>query len=333
MSLNLRLKFSILNRFQAHKAHRYLGDGDPNIQALFLGQHQDTNTQEVISLNIPGLETFGGAEDTITERDISVIVPEGESTRRTQVSDTYSAQDEEGVIQNINNSAPVSSQEDGSSYITSTHYLKDKISPGRTYYRASYVVNNEDQEQEAARLQNQSIYSSKCTNVTAVNNRPVVSSTARPTSGVRQHHTLTQQQTRSVGPVSSTTRSFVSPAERQVGYVNRQAVRPISGNSIRKLAREKENSNMSVIGGNMYSSQHYTNTSTTTTSTHVNRVQEKEELQRLNDRFSLYIQRVRQLREQSGQIDSASFLKSAKLLEDEVSNLKNLYESELHNLR
>ncbi|KAK3102723.1 hypothetical protein FSP39_013445 [Pinctada imbricata] len=63
------------------------------------------------------------------------------------------------------------------------------------------------------------------------------------------------------------------------------------------------------------------------------RAQEKEELQKINDRFTSYIQKVRHLREQSNQLDSSSFLKSAKVLEEEVANLKNLYETELENLR
>lgn len=65
-----------------------------------------------------------------------------------------------------------------------------------------------------------------------------------------------------------------------------------------------------------------------------NRTQEKEELQRISDRFTAYIQRVRHLREQSGQqSDTTSFIKSTKILEDEVATLKNLYEKELDNVR
>ncbi|XP_052066739.1 uncharacterized protein LOC127706276 isoform X3 [Mytilus californianus] len=102
--------------------------------------------------------------------------------------------------------------------------------------------------------------------------------------------------------------------------------RAYSANSIRKLdkpsSRTKTMSNFNY-GGDMY----------TLTSTSLSRAQEKEELQRLNDRFTSYISKVRQLGQQSGQLDSSSFLKSARILEEEVSHLKNLYERELESLR
>ncbi|XP_063425974.1 lamin-A-like [Mytilus trossulus] len=63
------------------------------------------------------------------------------------------------------------------------------------------------------------------------------------------------------------------------------------------------------------------------------KLEDKAELQHLNDRLSEYINRVRQLWEQRGQIDSSAFLKSTKILEDEVLKLKDLYEYELANLR
>lgn len=63
------------------------------------------------------------------------------------------------------------------------------------------------------------------------------------------------------------------------------------------------------------------------------KLEDKAELQHLNDRLSEYIGKVRQLWEQRGQIDSSAFLKSTKILEDEVLKLKDLYEYELANLR
>ena len=63
------------------------------------------------------------------------------------------------------------------------------------------------------------------------------------------------------------------------------------------------------------------------------RAQEKEELQMINDKFLAYIQRVRMLREQSNQLNSSAFMKSSKILEEEVANLKTLYEMELENVR
>ncbi|KAL3841700.1 hypothetical protein ACJMK2_019808 [Sinanodonta woodiana] len=63
------------------------------------------------------------------------------------------------------------------------------------------------------------------------------------------------------------------------------------------------------------------------------RLQEKEELQRLNDRFTSYIHKVRQTSEKGKQIDASVFIKSTKILEDEVKNIKHLYEKELDDIR
>ncbi|XP_076450822.1 uncharacterized protein LOC143286862 isoform X2 [Babylonia areolata] len=65
----------------------------------------------------------------------------------------------------------------------------------------------------------------------------------------------------------------------------------------------------------------------------LSRTQERAELQQLNDRFAAYVQRVRQLAEQSHQVDSTAMLKSTKTLEVEIHNLKNMYEQELDKLR
>ena len=59
----------------------------------------------------------------------------------------------------------------------------------------------------------------------------------------------------------------------------------------------------------------------------------QEELHQLNERFSSYVQRVRQLGEQANVVDTSAFLKSTKSLEQEINNLKNLYEQELQKLR
>lgn len=63
------------------------------------------------------------------------------------------------------------------------------------------------------------------------------------------------------------------------------------------------------------------------------RKQEKEDLQMLNDRFSTYIQKVRLLSEQNNRLDSSTFVKQTRILEEEVANLKTLYERELDVLR
>ncbi|XP_067654932.1 lamin-B2-like isoform X2 [Haliotis asinina] len=65
----------------------------------------------------------------------------------------------------------------------------------------------------------------------------------------------------------------------------------------------------------------------------MSRLSEKEELQRLNDRLTSYVNRVRMVSDQGNQIDSSAFLKSAKILEEEINNLKNMYEQELDKLR
>ncbi|VDI08766.1 Hypothetical predicted protein [Mytilus galloprovincialis] len=63
------------------------------------------------------------------------------------------------------------------------------------------------------------------------------------------------------------------------------------------------------------------------------RLSDKDELLRLNNRLSEYITRVRQLGEKNGQTDSAAFIQSIKILEDELGKLKAMYESELNNIR
>ncbi|VDI56345.1 Hypothetical predicted protein [Mytilus galloprovincialis] len=93
-------------------------------------------------------------------------------------------------------------------------------------------------------------------------------------------------------------------------------------------------------GGGMTSSSSYTytgkdigNTYNQNSFTSTVRLEDKEELQRLNDRLSQYIIKVRQLWEQRGQIDSVAFIKSTKILEEEVIKLKGLYEHELEKIR
>ena len=110
------------------------------------------------------------------------------------------------------------------------------------------------------------------------------------------------------------------------GFSSRFSNRSYSAGSIRKLCHSPSKMSYRMT-------EHFSGSNT-----HIqhacNRTQEKEELQRINDRFTAYIQRVRHLREQSGQqSDTTSFIKSTKILEDEVATLKNLYEKELDNVR
>ncbi|KAL5007318.1 hypothetical protein ScPMuIL_016124 [Solemya velum] len=92
----------------------------------------------------------------------------------------------------------------------------------------------------------------------------------------------------------------------------------LQNNSRKSLKEEKMNVYSS--GANLYASSS------------IARLQEKEELQQLNDRFLNYVQRVRQIGD-NDQIDSSSVIKTARALEDEVTHIKSLYEKELENVR
>ncbi|KAK3718286.1 hypothetical protein QZH41_010096, partial [Actinostola sp. cb2023] len=59
----------------------------------------------------------------------------------------------------------------------------------------------------------------------------------------------------------------------------------------------------------------------------------KDYMQNLNDRFSSYISRVRQMREQGGRNDTINFINSTKILEEEILALKAMYERQLDELR
>lgn len=110
------------------------------------------------------------------------------------------------------------------------------------------------------------------------------------------------------------------------GYSSRYSNRSYSAGSIRKLSHSPSRMSYGMT-------EHYNNPNTHFQHA-CNRTQEREELQKINDRFTSYIQKVRHLREQSGQqADTTSFIKSTKILEDEVATLKSLYEKELDNVR
>lgn len=110
------------------------------------------------------------------------------------------------------------------------------------------------------------------------------------------------------------------------GYSSRYSNRSYSAGPIRKLSHSPSRMSYGMT-------EHYNNPNTHFQHA-CNRTQEREELQKINDRFTSYIQKVRHLREQSGQQeDTTSFIKSTKILEDEVATLKSLYEKELDNVR
>jgi len=60
---------------------------------------------------------------------------------------------------------------------------------------------------------------------------------------------------------------------------------------------------------------------------------EKDYLQSLNDRFASYVSRVRQMREQSGRMETGNLVNTTKILEDEIIALKGMYERQLEELR
>ena len=72
---------------------------------------------------------------------------------------------------------------------------------------------------------------------------------------------------------------------------------------------------------------------TPVTTATLSRTQERVELQQLNDRFAAYVQHVRMLAEKNNNVDSSAIIKSTKVLETEIHNLKNMYEQELEKLR
>ncbi|XP_078348214.1 lamin-B1.S-like isoform X3 [Oculina patagonica] len=65
----------------------------------------------------------------------------------------------------------------------------------------------------------------------------------------------------------------------------------------------------------------------------VPRYMEKDYLQSLNDRFASYVSRVRQMREQSGRMETVNLINTTKILEDEIVALKGMYERQLEELR
>jgi len=63
------------------------------------------------------------------------------------------------------------------------------------------------------------------------------------------------------------------------------------------------------------------------------RASERAYLGSLNDRFQQYLNRVRSMREQSKTIENNTFLAHTQALENEIFDLKNIYEKELDNCR
>lgn len=310
---------------------RHLGDDDPQIQAYLISQGTSPEPSEdifnkdgEIRLYIPEIETIG-CEDT--DRS-DPQYPNNNFAGTDDQSSLYEVLDRINVTPDHHlksappsghtdsgNNTPASVQKDwGKSYITAHNYLQNLFPKPQLYsHRSVYEVSSPNKADPTDNVRG------RCTNVTAVLNKPI---TTPVEAGLKKRTTFRSGR---------------------------------SANCIRKVGKHKDTKKMNYIGGDMFSSSNHmtsghmtsghpttghpttghmrTSHMTTSSSNHMERVQEKEELQRLNDRFSMYVQRVRQLREQGGHIDSSAFLKTTKQLEDEVSNLKNLYEHELNNVR
>lgn len=106
-----------------------------------------------------------------------------------------------------------------------------------------------------------------------------------------------------------------------IGYSDNACGSASAGNTFRSSSVAAGNAFGASSSGNVY-----------TTSSTV-KMEDKAELQHLNNKLAEYISKVRQLWEQRSHVDSSSFIQSTKILEEEVRKLKDLYECELGNLR
>ena len=60
---------------------------------------------------------------------------------------------------------------------------------------------------------------------------------------------------------------------------------------------------------------------------------ERRDMQGLNDRLASFLNRLRQLQANAGQMDTSAYHAAIKSLEDEIGKLKAMYEAELDRLR
>ena len=110
------------------------------------------------------------------------------------------------------------------------------------------------------------------------------------------------------------------------GYASRQENRRVQLSSAKSVSTVQpsegpKSSTMSLYGTEIYSPPSSS------------RKQEKEDLQVLNERFTAYIQKIRQQSDQNVRIDAGLFMQQTQVLEQEVANLKTMYERELDALR
>lgn len=178
----------------------------------------------------------------------------------------------------------------GKSFVSSTHYLKDKFpGPRGAFNKSTYYI------------------------------RP----SSNPNNNLAERYLGVKVNTDGKKPIT--------PFEKKYSHlvIARNTLprsRSQSANSIRKL--DKNSPEHRAMSGYSYGGDMFTLTSAS-----MSRAQEKEELQKLNDRFSQYIRKVRQLGQQSGSLDASTFIKSTRVLEEEVQHLKEMYEKEIEHLR
>ena len=216
-------------------------------------------------------------------------------------------------------------------FVTSQRYTLGKgQSVKHPYEKTVYYLKSE----QSPTLKSPNPHSVKSTNVKSI---PVTTShiymkvgasnppTPRADSGYASRQGNTQTPTTSRKSVTIVTPNTLSPNSHRT-QTPRESPEPPSStkfyeNNKLLTSGEKEKDKMSYYTTDIISP------------TSVARKQEKEELQLLNDRFTSYVSRVRQLSEHTSQLDSASFIKQTRILEEEVANLKTLYERELDAMR
>ncbi|KAL4224796.1 Intermediate filament tail domain-containing protein [Mactra antiquata] len=136
----------------------------------------------------------------------------------------------------------------------------------------------------------------------------------------------------------------ISPSKSSVSYQDQQLSNPGSASSSpeRNASVVAKDKNIHLATSNTYKSDNQVNTKAENMSYYTTdiispissaRKQEKHDLQQLNDRFTTYIQKVRLLSEQNNRLDTSTFVKQTRILEEEVANLKTLYERELDVIR
>lgn len=61
--------------------------------------------------------------------------------------------------------------------------------------------------------------------------------------------------------------------------------------------------------------------------------EERRDMQGLNDRLASFLNRLRQMQANAGQMDTSAYHAAIKNLEDEIAKLKSMYDAELDRLR